>query len=212
MKGKARWNNENRSYILIGAIVNERGKSMADTATPKSKKSKTTGTKKVTPVVATTNASEPTANTAEAKSRFSNAVNEAKAGAAALKAEAGERADAYKSQAQLKSREYGDQARSKASELAVDGKTKASEAISSLSKFVGENAATIDDKVGAKYGDYARSASRSLQETAAKIDQKSVEELQEDAREMVRKSPGMAVGIAAFAGFFLARLFGGSRR
>ena len=32
-----------------------------------------------------------------------------------------------------------------------------------------------------------------------------------DAREMVRKSPGVAVGIAAVAGFLLARLFRGSR-
>ena len=72
--------------------------------------------------------------------------------------------------------------------------------------MVAENAATLDDKFGTRYGDYARSASRSLQETAAKLDNKSVEELGEEARELVRKSPGTAVGIAALAGFFFARL------
>jgi ElaB/YqjD/DUF883 family membrane-anchored ribosome-binding protein len=46
-----------------------------------------------------------------------------------------------------------------------------------------------------------------LQETAAKLDNKSVEELGEDARQFVRKSPGTAVGLAALAGFFFARLF-----
>ena len=73
--------------------------------------------------------------------------------------------------------------------------------------MVAEYAAALADKFGTRYGDYARTASRSLQETAAKLDTKSVEELGDDAREFVRKSPGTAVGIAALAGFFFARLF-----
>ena len=48
--------------------------------------------------------------------------------------------------------------------------------------------------------------SRKLEETAQSLDQKSVEELTEDAREMVRKSPAAAVGLAALAGYLLARL------
>lgn len=73
-----------------------------------------------------------------------------------------------------------------------------------------DTAPTVDDKLGAKYGDYARTASRSLQEASAKIDAKSVDELGNDAREMVRKSPGLAIGIAAVGGFLLARMFRGS--
>ena len=57
------------------------------------------------------------------------------------------------------------------------------------------------------YGDYARTASQKLSETATRLDQKSVEEIGEDAREMIRKSPAAAVGLAALAGFVLARLF-----
>jgi ElaB/YqjD/DUF883 family membrane-anchored ribosome-binding protein len=72
---------------------------------------------------------------------------------------------------------------------------------------VAENAATLDDRFGTRYGDYARSASRSLQETAAKLDNKSIEDLGNDAREFVRKSPGTAVGLAAIAGFLFARMF-----
>ena len=166
---------------------------------------------------------------AEAKTRFNAALEEAKAGAAALKSEAANRATAYRDQAKGKSsdligdaKEYSAEAKVKAAELAAEakvkaadlaheGKTKASEAMSSLGKIVSENAGTIDEKLGAKYGDYARSASRSLQDTAAKLDAKSVDELGEDAREVVRKSPAAAVGIAAVVGFMFARLFRGTR-
>lgn len=153
----------------------------------------------------------PKTNKAEAKERFSAAVEEAKAGAAALKAEAGVKAKGKSESLKADAMKYGDDAKAKAGELAAQGKTKTSEAMVSLSKVVSENAAIIDEKVGEKYGDYARSASRSLSETAAKLDAKSVEELGEDAREMVRKSPGLAVGIAAVGGFLLARLFSGGR-
>ncbi len=158
-------------------------------------------------------------NTDEAKSHFSAAVAEAKAGAAALKSEAGVRASTYKDQAldrgqnySQQVKEYSDQAQVKASELAVDGKAKASEALLSLSMLINDNAASVDGSLGAKYGDYARTASRTLRETAEKLDQKSVEDLGEDAREFVRTSPGAAIGIAAFAGYLIARTFGGSRK
>lgn len=161
-------------------------------------------------------AGTPASNTGEAKSRFNAALDEAKAGAAALKAEAGERAQVYSSQARSRGEDwlaeaktYGEQAKGKAGELAVDGKTKAAEALSSLAKAVSDTAPTVDEKLGAKYGDYARSAARSLHETSARLDAKSVEELQDNARETIRKSPGLAVGIAAVGGFLLARLFRG---
>ena len=135
-------------------------------------------------------------------------------GAAALGAEAKTRAESYREQAAAKSKDwiddakaYGDQAKVKAAELAVEGKTKASDALSGLGKIVSDNAAAIDEKLGSKYGDYARTASRKMQETAAKIDAKDLEEIGEDAREFVRKSPGLAVGLAAVAGFVVARMF-----
>jgi len=157
-------------------------------------------------------------NTAEAKAKFTRALEEAKAGAAALTAEAKSRADGYRSKAADRSgdwvedaKAYGEQAKMKASELAVEGKSRASDALSSLGKLVSDNAATIDDKLGIKYGDYARSASRKMQETAAKIEAKELDELGEDAREFVRKSPGLAVGLAAVAGFMIARMFSSSK-
>lgn len=155
--------------------------------------------------------------TAEAKGRFNAALQEAKAGAAALRDEAANRAAAYRNQARTQSegwvaeaKTYGEQAKGRAGELAVDGKDKLTEAIAALGKAVFDTAPTVDDKLGAKYGDYARSASRTLQDASASLDQKSVDELGEDAREFVRKSPGLAIGIAAVGGFLLARLFRGS--
>ena len=106
---------------------------------------------------------------------------------------------------------YGDKAKEGAYDVATKGKTAASDAISSLGKVFGDTATQIDDRFGEQYGDYARKASRSLAETSANLDGKSIEEIGEDAREFVRKSPGVAVGIAAVAGFLLARMFRGSR-
>lgn len=142
-----------------------------------------------------------------AKSHFNAAVEEAKAGAAALTAQAKDRATGYKDQAKDKSDQWTADAKVKAVELAQDGKVKASSALANLSKVAADNAEVIDQKLGVKYGDYARTASKSLQETAEKLDTKSLEELGEDAREAVRKSPAAAVGIAALAGFLISRLF-----
>ncbi len=175
--------------------------------------------RKTAAVAAAADAAPVSAPVAEAKSRFNAALEEAKAGAAALRTEAENRLTTVGDQAKGKSsdlvaeaKSYGEQALGKAGELAVEGKKVTSDAIASLGKVVGDTASQIDEKLGEQYGDYARKASRTLQETSAKLDSKSVEELGEGAREAVRKSPGVAVGVAAVVGFFLARIFGGRRR
>ena len=157
-------------------------------------------------------------NRAEAKSRFNAALNEAKAGAAAIRAEGKNRAAAYRTQAKGKSEDwvseaktYGDDAKTKGKELATEGKAKTSEGLRSLSRTITENAYQVDEKLGAKYGDYARSASSALNDYASKLDEKSVDDLVEDSREFVRRSPGLAVGMAAVAGFMISRLFSSSR-
>jgi hypothetical protein len=157
------------------------------------------------------------AATEASKARFSKAIEEAKAGAGLLGTAAQEKAGVYKDQLAGKGNEWIDeakalsgQAKDRAVDLANEGKTRASGAISSLGKIVEDNAAVIDDKVGLKYGDYARQAASALQETATKLDEKELGELGEDVKEFVRKSPGVAIGAAAVAGFLLARLFRGS--
>ena len=151
------------------------------------------------------------------KAKFGQAIDEARAGAQALREETSAKATAYKEQLTAKSEDWvaeakdlAGQAKERASTLAVDGKAKASDAISSLGQMVADNAGTIDQKLGTRYGDYARTAARSMQETAAKIESKDIAELGDDAKEFVRKSPGLAIGLAAVAGFMLSRLFKGS--
>jgi len=182
---------------------------MADTSAKTTKPRKTaakTPKAGARAVPATTRAATPNRRE-EAKSRFNAALEEARAGAALLGAEARERAGAYGVQARERGDDWTMEAKTKAAELAYEGKARASEALSGLGKLVGDNAGAIDERLGRQYGDYARSASKSLQSGAARLDQKSVEQLGDDARELVRKSPAAAVGLAALAGFLLARLF-----
>jgi len=146
-------------------------------------------------------------HTEEAKSRFNAALDEAKAGATALKEEAVSRASSYRDQAKNTGDSWNADARLKANELAVEGKAKASGALASLSRLVEENAAKIDENFGPKYGDYARNASLSIKSTADTLDRKSIDELETDAITFIREQPGTAVGVAAAAGFFFARLF-----
>ena len=100
-----------------------------------------------------------------------------------------------------------EEAKERAAALAKDGKARASDALTGLGKIVGDNAPVIDEHLGEKYGDYARTAARQIQETAAKIEAKDLGEIGDDAREFVRTSPGLAIGMAAVAGFMLARVF-----
>ncbi|WP_225207166.1 hypothetical protein [Novosphingobium huizhouense] len=158
-----------------------------------------------------------TAGLADAKTRFGKAIEEAKAGAAALKDEASARASDARDKAastaadwQEQAGAYASQARDKGIELAKVGKTRASDALAALGQTISGSAGTIDEKLGVQYGDYARSAARSIQETAASLEAKDFAELGEDLKEAVRKSPAIAVGIAAVAGYALARLIGGS--
>lgn len=143
----------------------------------------------------------------EAKARFSKALEEAKGGAAALGKEAQDRAGAYADKVSAKGNDLVETAKERAAALAEDGKARASEALSGLGKVVSDNAPAIDDRLGPQYGDYARTAARSIQDAAARIDAKDLNELGDDVVAFVRKSPGLAVGIAAVTGFMLARLF-----
>ena len=183
---------------------------MADsTVDPKPTKAKRASTRAKAPA-----AEAAAAGTEPAKARFAKAVEEVRAGAQAMGRDAQGRAEVYREKAVATGGELleeakvmGEQAKVRAAELANEGKTKASDAISSLGQVVADTAATIDEKLGPKYGDYARTAARSMQETAAKLEAKEIGELGEDAKEFVRKSPGVALGVAAVAGFMLARFF-----
>lgn len=99
-----------------------------------------------------------------------------------------------------------EQAADKARTLAEDGKAKATDALSQLSHLLTDAAASVDEKLGAQYGQYARSAADQVQGFSSAIDNKSIDELIADARDLVHKSPAAAVGIAAGIGFVVARV------
>lgn len=171
-----------------------------------------------TPVLVSATAVDAEGNTAEARARFAKALEEARAGAGALGKEALQRGEAYRETIAAKqndlleeARALTEEARERAAALANDGKARASDALTGLGKIVADNAPVIDEHLGAKYGDYARTAARQIHEAAAKIDAKDLGEIGDDAREFVRTSPGLAIGMAAVAGFLLARMMRGGK-
>jgi ElaB/YqjD/DUF883 family membrane-anchored ribosome-binding protein len=106
---------------------------------------------------------------------------------------------------------FKEQASSKAREAADRGKERTTEALGGIGKILRDSAATIDEKVGAQYGDYARKAADAVDGFANKVDEKDVDDMLEDARQFVRKSPAVAIGAAAAVGFVLARLIRSGR-
>jgi len=98
------------------------------------------------------------------------------------------------------------QAADKARELVGQGLERGGEALANVSKLVGDTASSLDDRLGEEYGEYARRAAGALEEAAGKLSAKDADELIEDTREFVRKSPGVALAGAAIIGFALVRL------
>lgn len=103
------------------------------------------------------------------------------------------------------------QASEKARDAANRGKDRAAEALDGIGKIIRDSASTIDDKVGSQYGDYARSAAELVEGFANKVDAKDLDDLMEETRQFVRKSPAVAIGAAAAIGFVLARIIRSGR-
>lgn len=106
--------------------------------------------------------------------------------------------------AQKLTSQAGDKARS----FVEDNKAKAGGALTQLSEMLTDAAGTVDEKLGAQYGGYARSAAQSVAGLADSLNAKSADDLVEDVRELVRKSPAVAIGTAAALGFVIARIVG----
>jgi ElaB/YqjD/DUF883 family membrane-anchored ribosome-binding protein len=106
------------------------------------------------------------------------------------------------SQVQALRGQAGDRVR----EFADGGKARASDALEELSRIVADTADSIDERLGGQYGEYARKASDAVSSFAGTLRSTDVDELYENVRETVRKSPGIAIGVAAVVGFTLARL------
>jgi len=109
-------------------------------------------------------------------------------------------------QVKTSSNKLAGQAADKTRGFVGQGLERSSEALASVSKLVGETAAGIDERLGAEYGDYARKAASAIDNAANSLASKSPDELIDDTRDFVKRSPGIALAGAAVVGFVLARL------
>jgi len=119
-----------------------------------------------------------------------------------VSAKAGDAKQAIKDSAN----KYTAQATDKVRTFAEDGKARASGALEQVAQLLTDAAGQVDEKLGSQYGGYARSAADSVSGFAEQVKAKDIDELFDDARELVRKSPAIAVGAAAAIGFVVARL------
>lgn len=101
---------------------------------------------------------------------------------------------------------FAKQAADKARGIAADGKERATDALDEVSRLMGNAASTVDEKLGAEYGKYARTAADGIAGFAENLRAKEIDDLMSDMQGFVRKSPVVAIGVAAALGFVVARL------
>jgi ElaB/YqjD/DUF883 family membrane-anchored ribosome-binding protein len=99
-----------------------------------------------------------------------------------------------------------DQASDKARAFAEGGKDRTTQLLDDIAEIIHDAARSIDDRLGDQYGEYAHKAGDAVQGIAGNLREKSLEDLVEGTRSIVRKSPAVTVGTAALLGFVLVRL------
>jgi len=115
-------------------------------------------------------------------------------------------ASELKDKASAKAAELKDQYADKARDYAQQGKERATAGLDSFAKMIGDGAGQVDGALGESYGDYVRKAAGAVSDFSGSLRDKDVDELIDDARDLVRRSPAIAIGAAAAAGFVLARI------
>ena len=98
------------------------------------------------------------------------------------------------------------QAGEKLRTYADEGKGKASNLLEEFGGVLSDAARSVDERLGGQYGEYAHRAAGAVTDFAGKVREKNVDDFVDDAKEFVRKSPVIAIGIAAVAGFALVRV------
>jgi ElaB/YqjD/DUF883 family membrane-anchored ribosome-binding protein len=99
-----------------------------------------------------------------------------------------------------------DQAGGRLRTYAEERKGKASNLLDDISAVIEDAARSIEQRLGEEYGDYAHRAAEAVSKFSGKVREKSVDEIVADGREIVRKSPAVAIAAAAVVGFALVRL------
>ena len=98
------------------------------------------------------------------------------------------------------------QAGDKLRSVADDGKTKATGLLEDVAGIIEDAARSIDERLGGEYGDYAHRASSAVSGFAGRVREKSVDDIVDDTRDLVRQSPAVAIAAAAVVGFALMRV------
>ncbi|BAK67078.1 MULTISPECIES: hypothetical protein [Sphingobium] len=151
---------------------------------------------------------KPSTKTAASKSASPSTTKVAAVKQAASARSTGDEAEGGKWREQAG--EFAEQAKATARDAATTAKNTTGDALAGLSKLIAETAETVDSKLGPQYGDYARKAAETVAGAAKSLDEKDVDQLAEEARNFVRKSPAVAIGAAAVVGFVLMRMMRGS--
>ena len=120
--------------------------------------------------------------------------------------ETGSRRAAFTEKLRTGSDKLSGQAADKARGFVGQGLERGAEALGNVSKLVGDTATGLDERLGEEYGEYARKAASAIENAANSLASKDPDELIDDTREFVRRSPGVALAGAAIVGFALARL------
>ena len=98
------------------------------------------------------------------------------------------------------------QAAERARGFADEGKGRVTGLLEDVGEVLGDAARSVDERLGEDYGAYAHRAADAVAGFARRIREKSVDDLVDDTKDFVRKSPAIAIGIAAVAGFALIRV------
>lgn len=98
------------------------------------------------------------------------------------------------------------QAESRVRDYTVQGKDRAVEALDNVAGLVGDAAAQVSEKLGDQYGGYIQQAADAVSGLATTLRDKDADELIDDARNVVRTSPAVAIAAAAAVGFLVARV------
>jgi|GEM_PF-965478 len=111
-------------------------------------------------------------------------------------------AGAVKDQLSTLTSQAGERARG----LADDGKTQATTFLQTIAQVVADAAGSVEDRLGSQYAGFGQRASSSINSLASSLDERSVDDLIDDARSFVQRSPAVAIGVAALVGFAVARV------
>jgi hypothetical protein len=99
-----------------------------------------------------------------------------------------------------------DEAFGRARGLVGDGLKSGSSTLGNIAGIIEDTVEQIGERLGPQYADYARTASSTINRYASTLENKDPDELVDDARDLIRKSPGVALTGAAILGFGLVRL------